>query len=227
MGFAGLESRRDRAMEITWLGHSCFRLRSEETVVIVDPFPDSLGLKLDNRQANVVTVSNTHPNHSNWQEVAGDPKVFMAPGEYEYSGISVRGVMTPLSEGTPREQRNVAYTIGLDNVNICHLGDITEPLTPRLVDELGPVDVLLVPVGGGCTLEVEQVLQIMQDLDAKIVIPMHYSIPNITVSLATLDAFLQLQGSSEVQPQPRMSVTISNLPPTIRVSVLAPQSRSV
>ena len=72
-------------MEIIWLGHSCFRLRSEELVVITDPFPDSIGLKPDPRQVTAVTISNTHPNHSNWQEVAGGPPVFQSPGEYEYS----------------------------------------------------------------------------------------------------------------------------------------------
>ncbi len=78
-------------MEITWLGHSCFRLRSEDLVVITDPHPASVGLRPDSRAATAVTVSNAHPNHSNWPEVSGEPKVFLNPGEYEYSGIAVRG----------------------------------------------------------------------------------------------------------------------------------------
>ena len=129
-------------MDITWLGHACFRLHSDDLVVLTDPYPLSLGLRPETRPATVVTVSNPHPNHSCWQEVAGEPKVFTAPGEYEYSGVSVRGVMTPLPPEAPQEQRNVAYTIELDGVSICHLGDIAAPLTTRQVDELGPVDVL-------------------------------------------------------------------------------------
>ncbi len=214
-------------MEITWLGHSCFRLRSEELVVITDPFPASVGLRPDSRVATAVTVSNTHPHHSSWADVGGEPKVFQNPGEYEYSGIAVRGVMTPLSAGEPRENRNVAFCIEIENVNVCHLGDIAEPLTPREIDTLSPVDVLLAPVGGGCTLEVERVHQILQDLDAKVVIPMHYSIPNLTVELGSLDAFLRLTGVSDVQPQPRLVLTASNLPPDTRVVVLAPQARPV
>lgn len=213
-------------MEISWLGHSCFRLRSNEIVVVTDPFPESLGLKPDTRLATVVTVSNTHLNHSNWQGVSGDPRVFNAPGEYEYSGISVRGVMTPLSEGMKQEQRNVAYSMEIEGVNLCHLGDLTEPLTTRHINELSPVDVLLLPVGGGCTLAVDRIVQTMRDLDPKVVIPMHYRIPNISVELESVDVFLRLMGSGETQAQPRLSVTASNLPQDLRVSLLAPQARA-
>lgn len=213
-------------MEITWLGHACFRLRSDETVVVTDPFPSTLGLRLGNQTATIVTISNSHPNHSNWQEITGEPKVFKAPGEYEFNSVSVRGVMTPISEGAPREQRNVAYSIEMENIRICHLGDIVEPLSPSQIDELSPVDMLLIPTGGGCTLDLERAAQMLQDLDPKIVIPMHYSIPGIAVQLAQVDTFLQLLGGSEVQSQPRLSVTASNLPPNMRVTMLIPQART-
>ena len=214
-------------MEINWLGHSCFRLRDGDTVVITDPFPTSLRLRPDFRQATVVTVSNNHPNHSNWQAVPGEPKVFQAPGEYEFSGIAVRGVMTSLPPDTPQEQRNVAFCVQMDNVNVCHLGDIVQPLTTRQRDDLAPVDVLLAPTGGDCTLPLEQILQIIQDLDPKIVIPMHYGIPGVATSLAGPETFYRLMGVSEVQSQPRLSVTTNNLPPNLRVVSLAHQARAV
>ena len=207
------------------MGHACFRLRSDDVVVLTDPFPLSLGLRPDTRPATVVTVSNNHLNHSNSEEVAGEPRVFAAPGEYEYRGISVRGVMTPQLPETPREQRSVAYAMEIDRVNICHLGDISAPLTPGQIDELSPVDVLLVPTGGGCTLEIDQVLQALQDLDPKIVIPMHYNIPGVGGSLQDVGVFLRRMGLSEVQSQPRLVVTASNLPEDMRVVVLASQAR--
>ena len=212
-------------MDIIWLGHACFRLRSDDVVVLTDPFPLSLGLRPDTRPATVVTVSNNHPNHCNSGEAVGEPRIFSTPGEYEYRGISVRGVMTPLLPETPREQRSVAYTMEIDRVNICHLGDIAAPLSPGQIDELSPVDVLLVPAGGGCTLEIDQVLQTLQDLNPKIVIPMHYNIPGVGVSLQDVDVFLRRMGLSEVQPQPRLVVTPSNIPEDMRVVVLAPQAR--
>ena len=119
----------------------------------------------------------------------------------------------------------MAFVIDIDGVNICHLGDITVPPTPRQNDELSPVDVLLVPTGGGCTMDVDQVLQTMQDLNPKIVVPMHHSIPGVDVSLQGVDVFLRRMGMSDVQAQPRLSATISNLPADMRVVVLAPQGR--
>jgi len=213
-------------MDITWIGHSCFRLRADDLVVITDPFPASFGLRPEMRPATVVTVSNSHPNHNNWSEVAGSPKVFDAPGEYEYSGVAVRGVMTGLPPDIPIEHRNVAYSVEIDRVNICHLGDIGVALTPKQVDELAPVDVLLLPTGGGCTLELDQMLQAMQDLNPKIVIPMHYGIEGINLPIQGVDVFLRSMGLDDVQPQPRLVVTSANLPADRRVVLLSPQARA-
>ena len=194
-------------------------------MVLTDPFPSSLGLRPDARPATVVTVSNTHPNHSNWHEVSGSPKVFDAPGEYEFSGVSVRGVMTSLTPGTAIDHRSVAYTIEIDRVNICHLGDITVPLTPKQVDELAPVDVLLLPTGGSCTLELDQILQAMQDLDPKIVIPMHHKIEGVNLSIQGVEVFLRRMGLDDVEPQGRLVVTSPNLPADRRVVLLSPSAR--
>jgi L-ascorbate metabolism protein UlaG (beta-lactamase superfamily) len=133
--------------------------------------------------------------------------------------------MTPLASETPQDRRSVAFSIEIDSVNICHLGDIALPLTTRQVDGLMPVDVLLVPVGGGCTLDLDQVLQSIQDLGPKIVIPMHHSIPGVTVPLESVDTFLRRMGLSDIQPHPRLVVTATNLPTDMKVVVLAPQAR--
>ena len=212
-------------MDITWLGHSCFRLHDADMVVVTDPFPASLGLKPDTRPASIVTISNPHPNHGNWQEVPGDPKVFAAPGEYEYNGVTARGVMTPLGEDTPQEQRNVAYSIEIDGISICHLGDISSPLTTRQVDDLKPVDLLFVPIGGRCTLDIDQVYQTLQDLDPKIVIPMHYETTGVKVELNGLDPFVRRMGLELSQPQPRVVVTTGNLPTDMRITTMTVQSR--
>ena len=213
-------------MEIIWLGHSCFRLRSQETVVITDPFPDSIGFAFENRSANIVTTSNNDLNHSHTENVSGNPRIFSAPGEYEYTGVSVKGVMTPLGDLSNREERNVAFTITLDGIKICHLGRLQTPLTTNIVDELGPIDVLLVPVGGHGLIELNGIQQIMQDFDPKIVIPMQYQTQGLQLDLDPVDAFLTMHSSSELQPQPRVSVTSSNLPPSLSISLLSAQSRT-
>lgn len=208
-------------MDIVYLGHSSFRLHADGMVVVTDPFPPSLGLRMDPRPAAVVTVSNTHPNHSAADAVAGGPRVFSAPGEYEYNGIVVRGVMTPLPAGVPHERRNVAYTIEMDGVNLCHLGDLALPLTTRQVDELKPVDVVMAPAGGHA-ISPDQVLQTIQDLDPRIVIPMQFAQGQAGLTLQGPEAFLRRLGQDETQPQPRLVVTTGNLPADLRVNLLTP-----
>ncbi len=212
-------------MDITWLGHSCFRLHDADMTVVTDPYPASVGLRVDNRPAEIVTVSNPHPNHNNAGSIEGGPKVFSNPGEYEYNGVTARGVMTPLAEGQDREERNVAFTIEIGNINICHLGDLSIPLTTRMVDDLKPVDVVLVPTGGHCTLDMDQVYQTLQDLDAKIVIPMHYKTDGIIVEVDPIDNFVRRMGIDDVQPQPRLVVTNANLGTDMRVVVMTSQGR--
>ena len=125
----------------------------------------------------------------------------------------VRGVMTPLPEGAPHEQRNVAYAIEMDGISVCHLGDLTRPLTTRQVEELKPVHVALVPAGGQCTLSLDQALQTIQDLDPKVVVPMHFGHGQEGVTLDGAGPFLRRMGlEDETQPQPRLVVTPSSLP---------------
>ncbi len=209
-------------MDLVWLGHASFRLHSQGMVVVTDPFPEALGLRIDNRPAAIVTVSNTHPNHSASETVAGEAKVFRSPGEYEFNHVMVRGVMTPLAEGEPHERRNVAYAIEMDGISVCHLGDLTRPLTTRQVEELKPVDVALVPAGGRCTVGMDQALQTVQDLDPKIVVPMHFEHGQEGVELDGVEAFLRRLGQDEAQAQPRLVVTPANLPSDLRVNLLTP-----
>ncbi len=214
--------RYARSMDLVYLGHSSFRLHASGMVVVTDPFPSSLGLRMDPRPAAVVTISNSQPNHSAAGTVSGSPKVFRAPGEYEYSGIVVRGVMTPLPPSVPHERRNVAYTIEMEGINVCHLGGLALPLTTRQIDELKPVEVLLAPAGGQSALSPDQALQTIQDLDPRIVVPMHYAHGETSAALGGPEAFLRRLGQDEIQPQPRLVVTLSNLPADLRVNLLSP-----
>ncbi len=217
-------------MDITWLGNACFRLSADDVVVVTDPFPESVGLRPDMRPATVVTVSHRDPNRSNWKDVPGNPKVFAAPGEYEYRGIGVRGVMTPLPADTPQEDRRVAFAIEIGGVTVCHMGSVNSPPTPSQIDELSPVDVLLIPAGGGGTMGVEQVFQTMQDLSPKIVIPMGDNVPAVAGEASAqpqgMEAFVRRMGLDDVSPQPRLVVTNSNLPADMRVVVLSPRARA-
>ncbi len=213
-------------MEIIWLGHSCFRLRSEALAIVTDPFPDSIGLSMGELQAIAVTVSNQHGNHSYWQGVGGDPKVLRGPGEYELAGIYTTGIMTSVGEGPSDGSRNTAYLIEMENLRLCHLGDIGEVLSTRQVEALTPVDVLFLPAGGVCTVDISKAVEMVQRLEPKVVIPMHYALPGLRAELRGLDVLLREMGLREVQSQARLNVSASSLPQEMRVVVLEPQGVS-
>ena len=210
-------------MEITWLGHSCFRLRSDQLAILTDPFPDSIGLQMGEQQALAVTVSHHHAHHGHGEGVGGDPKLIRGPGEYELSGIYITGMMTPRGEEDPPEKRNTVYLIEMEHLRLCHLGDISGVLSSRQVEELKPLDILFLPVGGVCTLGISRAMEIVQNLGPRVVIPMHYSLPGLRMELMGLDLFLKEMGLSEVQPQARLNVTTSTLPQEMRMVILEAQ----
>ena len=226
-------------MDIYWLGHACFRLRSTVSglSVITDPYAagGGLGVHIDPRQlvdVAAVTVSHDDAMHNTTDDLTGSPRVFNTPGEYEFQGITVRAVMTPLPEGAPRRSRNVAYTIAVDGISVCHLGNIAQPLTSQQVGLIGPADVVLAPAGGAerNLLSYRAINQTAQQLEARWLIPTHYRGPGepSEVEPADPETFLKELGVAEgsLQPQGRMQVTRNNLPASLQIGLLTPQFRT-
>ena len=211
-------------MEITWLGHSCFRLRSRESFVVTDPCAKSTGYTIGRPTASVVTVSHDHPGHNNISAVAGSPCVIQGPGEFEISGVLITGIRTYHDdEQGQRLGKNVAYVLELDDVRVCHLGDLGHVPTPEQVEELSGVDILLTPVGGGSTISASAAAETVSLLGPKLVIPMHYRTPaEKQKDLEPLDRFLKEMGATSAleERQPKLSVTKSTLPQETKVQVL-------
>jgi L-ascorbate metabolism protein UlaG (beta-lactamase superfamily) len=208
-------------MEITWLGHSCFRLKGKQITVITDPFSPELGYILGKVSAQIVTVSHQHAGHSYIQGVGGEPRIIKSPGEYEAGGVLTVGVHTHHdNEKGGQRGKNTAYVIDVDDVMICHLGDLGHVLTAEQVAEINAVDVLLVPVGGVSTIDAAQAAQIVRQLEPKIVIPMHYKTDVLKKELETVDRFLKEMGVKETVPQPKLIVNKNSLPLTMQVVVL-------
>ena len=212
-------------MDIQWLGHSCFRLRGATTTVITDPFAPSLGFSPPALQADIVTVSHPHPHHGHTEEIEGEPYVARTPGEYDIKEVSIRGIASPLREEAGEGGRNVIYLIEIDGVTLAHLGDLGQPLASRQVEELSHMNVLFVPAGGGCTITPAQVAEMVNLLEPRLVIPMHYSVPDLPMELGGVDDLLKELGITEVTPQARLSVTPTNLPAERRVVVMERASR--
>ncbi len=208
-------------MDITWLGHSCFRIKGKQATVITDPYSPELGYSLGKPVARIVTISHQHPGHSFAQGVGGEPRVVSAPGEYEISNVLIIGVAASHDEekGGLRG-KNTVYLIEIDELSICHLGDLGHVLTDEQVDEIGNVDVLLVPVGGASTINGSKASAIVRQLEPKLVIPMHYRTPALSRELEPVDSFLKEIGAHDITPQAKLSLNKSNLPASTQVFLL-------
>jgi len=205
-------------MEIKWLGHSCFRIRGKNTTIITDPYSPGLGYSLGKPTADIVTISNELPGHSYAVGVGGSSHKVIGPGEYEISDVIIIGIATFRDEH--HKSKNTVYLMELDDLSVCHLGNLGSVLTDDQVEELGNVDVLLVPVGGGVTVNAATAAEIVRQLEPKAIIPMHFKTPTGDSDLAPVDQFLKEMGLSGVAPQPKLAVTKTNLPPSSQVFLL-------
>jgi L-ascorbate metabolism protein UlaG (beta-lactamase superfamily) len=212
-------------MEITWYGHSCFRLteRSMATVV-ADPFDNkSIGYFPLKLKADIVTVSHDAPGHNNTDAVKGTSHVITGPGEFEIGGVFITGVQTDgggAGKKSKERVRNTLYVFDYDGLTIAHLGDLNQVPTQTEIEALGTVNVALVPVGGGGGLNAAKAAEVVSLLEPNIVIPMHYATPDAKLSLETLNKFIKEMGLSKPETQPSLKVTRSGLPNETHVIVL-------
>ena len=219
-------------MEITYLGHSCFKLKGKNGVVVTDPYDSSIGLVLPTTSADIVTVSHQHKDHNAVQKINGTarrqkPFIVNDPGEYEIGGISVFGMSTFHDDSNGSERgNNTVYSILIDDLIICHLGDLGHQLTANQLEELGTVDVLLCPVGGHYTIDAKAAVKVIQQIEPSYIIPMHYKGPQhgkMFDEVGTLEMFLKEYGSSPA-PQPKLLVEKTKLPEETEIVVLQSQS---
>ena len=208
-------------MEITWLGHSCFLIRGKEKTIITDPYHPDLGYRLGEPEADIVTLSHFHPGHSYIEGVANEPKLIKSPGEYEIGGTFITGVATfhDNRKGDLRG-KNTIYIIEMDGITLCHLGDLGHPLDPHLIEEIGDIDILFLPVGEVSTMPVDTAVEIVRQLEPPIVIPMHYKTEAFTGDLSPVDKFLDKMRIRELEARPKLSITSSSLPSSTQTIVL-------
>ncbi len=212
-------------MEIKYLGHSSFRIKGKNAVVVTDPYADYVGFKFPQTEADIVTISHDHQDHNQKDLVKGNPFVIKGPGEYEVKGVSVFGIQTfhDESQGAKRGE-NTVYRLELDGISLCHLGDLGHLLSSQQLGELNGVDILFIPVGGVYTIGPKRAVEVIGQIEPKIVIPMHYLVPeqkgNKTFAdLAKVEEFLKEIGE-EVKPQPKLTVSRERLPTEREVVVL-------
>ncbi len=209
-------------MELTWLGHSCFRIKGREATVITDPCPKETGYSIGRQTASIVTVSHDHPAHSYIAAVAGSPRIISGPGEYEVGGVLITGTRTYHDTQAGAERgRNTAFVIEIDGVRVCHLGDIGHVPDQNQIEELSGPDILLVPVGGHTTIDGAAAARTVSLLEPRLVVPMHYRTPALRQDgLDSIERFLKELGIKDTQPEAKITVSRGGLSGEPRTVVL-------
>lgn len=177
-------------MRVTYLGHACFLIEGKEKSVVTDPFKD-IGYDVERVTADYCTISHSHFDHSNADGV--DVKEIITDSHPDFLAIdtyhderlgSLRG-------------KNIAFKFKIDGVSFCHLGDLGEFFTQDLIDEIGDVDVLFIPVGGKYTIDGKEAVKYANAISAKITVPMHYSTPRSQIDVSDASAFLKRMAGVE------------------------------
>lgn len=205
--------------KITWAGQSCFQIsishgKDHSADIVIDPFDEKIGLKMPNFSADLLLVSHNHPDHSNVDHIKGKPFLIESPGEYEVGGVFVQGIPSfhDASEGKERGT-NTIYVIEAEDMRFCHLGDFGEKqLSDDQLEKIGQVDILMIPVGGTFTIDSSEAQKVIGQIEPKIVIPMHFALPKLDVTLDGVDKFLKAMGKKEIEPQDKLVIKQNALP---------------
>jgi len=182
-------------MNIKWHGQACFSVTGQNGVsIVMDPYNNFLGYKLPELTAHIVTTSHNHNDHNNVKAIKGDFKHFNSAGVFNHKGVEIKGVLTYHDkQGGAIKGENIIYNFHLDGLNICHCGDLGHLLDSRQINEIGKVDILLLPVGGMITLNAAEAVTVLGQLNPSVIIPMHYRTKALGISgiiFGTVDKFI-------------------------------------
>lgn len=213
-------------MEIVWYGLSCFRMTERGfATVVTDPYSPGVGFPPLKLKADVVTVSHQASEHSYLKAVRGDRRAIMGPGEYEIGGVFITGIAMARSRNREKKSEsplNTIYVVDFDGTTVAHLGDLSFVPSQAQIEDMGTVDIGLVPVGGGGALTPAQAAEVISLIEPSIVIPMHYRTGKETLKLGQVSRFLSEMGITKPQPQPSLKVSKSALSEETQVVVLQP-----
>ena len=207
-------------MELTWYGLSCFRLNERKHAsVITDPYNGKTGLPALKLKADVVTVSHDAPGHNYVSAVSGMQHTLDGPGEYEIGNVFITGIVTKSSA----KANNVIFLFDYDGLKVAHLGDLDKVPSQTEIEALEEVNVLLLPVGGGNSLNAAQASELVSMLEPNIVVPMHYKLPGLNLELDELDRFLKEMGVTDPTQEDSLKISLTNLPEETETVILTPK----
>ncbi len=190
-------------MIINWLGQSCFKfqdkINGQEIALVIDPFdPNYTGLKLPNNlSANIVAITHGHHDHNFIQGVQGWSYIIDTAGEFEIGGVCIDAIDSYHDAQKGKERgHNLIFRLEFSDLTITHLGDLGHLLGPDQLERISGTDILIVPVGGHYTIDGKQAVEVINQVDPKMVIPMHYQLPGLKFELDSLENFIKTIGLS-------------------------------
>jgi len=209
-------------MQITWHGQSFFEIEikdsinnsKEKIIICIDPFDESLGLKVPKVEAQICLITHSHSDHSNVKAIKGEPFLVEEPGEYEVKGVFIKGIPSFHDASGGKERgSNIIYKIEAENIKLCHLGDLGQKeLNEEQLEEIGEVDILMIPVGGVYTIDAKEAAAIISQIEPRLVIPMHYKVPKLKLDIDGIEKFLKVMGAEKKEPQKKLKITPKDLP---------------
>lgn len=181
---------------------------------MIDPYQDSIGLVFPSTEADVALITHDHPDHNNARGVKGESFVISNPGEYDVKGVFIQGISSFHDAVEGKEQGvNTIYSIEMEDMKLCHLGDLGQKeLTAEQLEKIGNVDILFIPVGGVSTLDGTQAAEVIEQIEPKLAIPMHYALPKLKYKLEDVDTFLKTMGRKDIESQPKLVIRAKDLP---------------
>jgi L-ascorbate metabolism protein UlaG (beta-lactamase superfamily) len=209
-------------MRIKWLGHSCFKMTgSKEIRIITDPFDNTVGYKMPKDKADIVTTSHSHFDHSFTEAIEGDFEVINKVGNFYVKDMAITGIASHHDKsGGKKRGDNVIYVFNIDDIKVCHLGDLGNVLNNKQIEEIGSINVLLIPVGGNFTIDATEAVEVINQLNPSIVIPMHFKTPAVNFPIDTVEVFLQKIGGGEKLPSQVVEINKEDLNKQAKVYVL-------
>ncbi len=222
-------------MNITWYGQSCFKITTqgqknkEKVNIIIDPYDESIGLKLPKIEGDVFLFTHDHSDHNNRGVVGKNSFIIDSSGEYELRDIFIQGIPSFHDEKKGKERgANTIYTIEAEEIRICHMGDFGEiELSDKQLQQIGEVDILMIPIGGNYTIDAKTATKIITQIEPRIVVPMHYKIKGLKLDIDELEHFLKAIGQKSVEKEEKISVQKKGMPiGEMKIIPLLPQIKS-
>ena len=216
-------------MKIRYLGHASFELvLSDGRRIVFDPYESgaydgALAYSPITGEFDVAVVSHDHADHRDPSVVSRSQNVVEGEGSYDFDGVKVKSISTYHDESKGAERgKNLVSLVEVDGLKVVHLGDLGHMITDREVGELKGVDILLIPVGGYFTIDAKTAKQVVDALQPRMVIPMHFKTPKVNFPIAGVEDFTALFSDVERTGVSEIEVTADELPSTLKVVVLEP-----